>query len=120
MGGSGSGSGSGADAGAGAAGTIGPPTSNVSSASTPPAPATEKAPCTPAASPASPASAAPAALPTLNAVTSHANASVTVPRGASPSTRVNVQASTGARKIPASSGSTAITGIGGAHMSGRY
>lgn len=98
---------------------MGPPTRSASNARTPPAPATANAPCTPAASPASPASAAPTALPTPNAATSHANASVTVPRGASPSTSVKAQASTGARKIPLSTASIGITGNGGAHMSGR-
>lgn len=67
----------------------------------------------------SPDTAYPAALPVANSVTSQANASVTVPVGASSAISTNAAASSGASPMPDSSDSPAIAYGPGSHSSGR-
>lgn len=93
--------------------------SRTTSAAVPPAPATAKLADVPDSSTTGPATAVPRDAPTPKVVTSHENASVTVPRGACRSTTRKAHAMAYARNTPATVANAVIARTPGVRISGR-
>lgn len=92
---------------------------NTSNDTAPATPGTAKPHTVPPAWTTGPVRPVPTDEPTVNVVTSHEKASVTVPRGACRSTRMNAHAIHGARNTPDTTDSNTIATAPGTSVNGR-